>query len=257
MNPQASRALARLEREVVRCRACPRLVAWRERAALERPARLASAPYRSRPVPGFGDERARLLILGLAPGAHGANRTGRPFTGDGAGPFLYGALHRAGFANAVVPTARGDGLELTDARITNMVRCAPPANQPSPVEERRCFGFLQRELELLPEVRVVLCLGGRAWNAALRWLAASGHALPRPRPCFAHGAELRLEGAPVLLGAYHPSQLNTSTKRLTAAMMDQALARARQLLEEEPRNARPSGPPADASSAIRSRRARA
>lgn len=235
-----------LTQQVISCRACPRLVAWREQAALERPARHAGAEYWARPVPGFGDEHARLLVLGLAPGAHGANRTGRPFTGDGAGPFLYGALHRAGLGNGVPPTARGDGLELLGARITNIVRCAPPGNVPSPEEERRCFPFLQRELALLPGVRVVLCLGGRAWGAALRWLAVQGHRLPRPRPGFGHGVELAPERAPVLLGCYHPSRLNTSTGRLTAESMDRVLARALELLAAPGPRAARRGPRAPA-----------
>ena len=222
---------SKLQREVVACSACPRLARWRVEAGANAPRAHRGASYWSRPVPSFGDQRARLLILGLAPGAHGANRTGRPFTGDGAGPFLYGALHRAGFASAAVSTSREDGLELLDARITNAVRCVPPANQPTPAEVERCFPFLRREIELARDVRVVLCLGGLAWKAALRFLRESEFAVPRPAPKFGHGSECRVAGAPLLLGAFHPSQLNTRTRRLTAPMFDAVLKRARRELD--------------------------
>lgn len=215
----------RLERELVACRACPRLVRWREAAAGAAPASLRGAKYWSRPVPGFGDRRARIVLVGLAPGAHGANRTGRPFTGDGAGPFLYGALHRAGLASRPASLARGDGLELIGARITNAVRCAPPGNLPTTLEFERCSTYLARELELCHDARVLVCLGGHAWKAVLRWLRERDHPIPRPAPRFGHGAEASI-GPYVVLGAFHPSQLNTRTGRLTAPMFDAVLERA-------------------------------
>lgn len=224
-----SDSIARLDREVVRCRACPRLVAWREEVGRTRRAAFRDEVYWSRPVPAFGGADARLLVLGLAPGAHGANRTGRPFTGDGAGPFLYGALHRAGFSSGPESVARDDGLELRRARITNAVRCVPPANQPAAEETERCFPFLEREVDLLADLRVVLALGGIAWKQALRLYRARGHTPPRPQPKFGHGAEWRPEGGPALLGCFHPSQLNTHTGRLTAEMIDAVLERAREL----------------------------
>jgi len=230
MTPRDS--LARLERDLVACRACPRLVAWREEVGRRRKRAFRDCEYWSRPVPSLGGGDARLLILGLAPGAHGANRTGRPFTGDGAGPFLYQALHRAGFSNRPESVARGDGLELRDARIANAVRCVPPGNQPTREEIDRCQPLLERELRLLPDVRVVLCLGGLAWNAALRLFAAGGVPIPRPRPKFGHAAEfLPGEDAPAMLASFHPSQLNTHTGRLTRPMFDRVLRRARALLE--------------------------
>ena len=222
---------SKLQRESLACSACPRLARWRVEASSNPPRVHRAASYWSKPVPSFGDERAGLLVLGLAPGAHGANRTGRPFTGDGAGPFLYGALHRAGFASAPLSSARDDGLVLRDARITNAVRCVPPGNQPSPAEVARCFPFLRRELALARETRVILCLGGLAWRAGLRLLRESGRPVPRPATKFGHGSELALPGAPLLLGAFHPSQLNTRTGRLTAPMFDAVLRRARRALD--------------------------
>jgi uracil-DNA glycosylase family 4 len=221
--------LAELEGEIVACRACPRLVAWRELVAREKRAAFADETYWGRPIPGFGDAAARMLILGLAPAAHGANRTGRVFTGDRSGDFLFAALHRTGFANQPTSRHAGDGLTLHDAWITAAVRCAPPANKPTPAERDTCLPFAARELELLEGVRVILCLGAFAWNAALRLLAARGVAIPRPRPRFAHGAELELPDAPLLLGVFHPSQQNTFTGRLTPAMLDAVLLRARAL----------------------------
>lgn len=221
-----------LEREIVACRRCPRLVAWLEEVGRTKRAAFRDEDYWCRPVPSLGPIRARLLIVGLAPGAHGANRTGRPFTGDGAGPFLYSALHRAGFSDSESSTHRRDGLRLVDARIANAVRCAPPGNKPTREEFETCQDFLVREMDLMKRVRVVLCLGGLAWNATLKTLAASGVVLPRPRPRFGHGAEARPgAGAPTLLGCYHPSQLNTFTGRLTPPMMDELLERARGLLD--------------------------
>jgi uracil-DNA glycosylase len=217
-------ALRELEDEVTRCRRCPRLVAWREEVARVKRAAFAGEEYWGRPIPGFGDPRARILLLGLAPAAHGANRTGRIFTGDRSGDFLFAALHRAGLASSPVARHRDDGLELTGAWITAAVRCAPPANRPTPAERDTCLGWARRELELLGDVRVVVCLGAFAWDAALRLLGGA----PRPRPRFGHGAELEIAGV-TLLGCFHPSQQNTFTGVLTPAMLDDVLARAQAL----------------------------
>jgi len=221
--------LGELQTQIVGCRACPRLVAWRERVAREKRAAFAAETYWGRPIAGFGDPGARVLLLGLAPAAHGANRTGRVFTGDRSGDFLFAALHRTGYANQPASVRAGDGLVLRGAWITAAVRCAPPANRPTPAERDRCLPFAVRELELLESVRVIVCLGAFAWDAALRLLAASGAVLPRPRPRFGHGAETTPAGGPVLLGCFHPSQQNTFTGRLTADMIDGVLARAREL----------------------------
>jgi uracil-DNA glycosylase family 4 len=221
--------LERLEREIVGCRRCPRLVAWRERVAREKRAAFTDQEYWGRPIPGFGDPRARVLIFGLAPAAHGANRTGRVFTGDRSGDFLFASLHRTGFANQPVSLHAGDGLELRDAWITAAVRCAPPANKPTPQERDTCLPYAVRELELLPGVDVIVCLGAFAWDAALRLLAARGVAVPRPRPRFGHGVELELLSAPLLLGCFHPSQQNTFTGKLTPAMVDAVFLHARAL----------------------------
>jgi uracil-DNA glycosylase family 4 len=223
--------LAELTQSVSDCRRCPRLVAWREQVARERRAAFANEQYWGRPLPGFGDPAARVLALGLAPAAHGANRTGRMFTGDRSGDFLFAALARAGFANQAVSTSRDDGLRLREMWITAAVRCAPPANRPTPHELERCLPWTVRELQLLSRVRVILCLGGLAWDAALRLRVATGGpgARPlRPKPGFGHGAELA--GEPyALLGCYHPSQQNTFTGRLTEPMIDAVLQRAREL----------------------------
>ncbi len=223
-----SRARAALEREIVACRACPRLVNHCQAVARTRRRAYATESYWGRPVPGFGDASARIWILGLAPGAHGANRTGRVFTGDRSGDFLYAALHRAGLANQARSRARDDGLELRDAFVSSAGRCAPPGNKPTPGELERCAPFLARESALLWRVRVIVCLGGIAWDAALRLARNDGCELPRPRPRFAHGAELAL-GARTLLGCYHVSQQNTFTGRLTEAMLDRIFARALEL----------------------------
>jgi uracil-DNA glycosylase len=220
--------LAALEAEIVECRRCPRLVAWREEVAREKRAAFRDETYWGRPLPGFGDPAARLVLVGLAPAAHGGNRTGRMFTGDRSGDFLYAALHRAGYANQPTSTHRGDGLALRDCFITAAVRCAPPANRPLPAERDNCAPWLRAELEQLRNARVLLCLGGYGWDAALRALPALGEPVPRPRPRFAHGARLQA-GRLTLLGTYHPSQQNTFTGRLTPAMLDEVLETARTL----------------------------
>jgi len=222
-------ALAEIEREVVACQRCPRLVAWREQVAREKRAAFAGETYWGRPIPGFGDPAARVLILGLAPAAHGANRTGRIFTGDRSGDFLFAALHRTGFANQPTSQHADDGLKLRGAWITAAVRCAPPQNKPTPRERDTCLPFAARELAELRDVRVIVCLGAFAWDAALRLLALRGAPVPRPRPRFGHAVELALPGAPLLLGCFHPSQQNTFTGRLTPAMLDAALLRARSI----------------------------
>ncbi len=226
MDPAGSLALAALAGDVAACRACPRLVAWREAVARTRRAAYREQAYWARGVPGFGDPAARIVLLGLAPGAHGANRTGRMFTGDGSGDFLHAALHRAGLASQATSRARNDGLALSGAYITNACRCVPPGNRPAPDELARCAPYLDREVAALRDARVILALGAIAWQAALAHLARTGVPLPRPRPRFGNGAELRLARAPALLGSYHPSRQNTQTGRLTAAMLDAVLARA-------------------------------
>jgi uracil-DNA glycosylase family 4 len=226
----SARKLLSLHREMVECRACPRLVAWREEAARVKVKRYREWTYWARPVPGFGDPRARMLIVGLAPAAHGGNRTGRMFTGDRSGDFLYAALHRAGFANQPTSVRKGDGLALRDAFITAPCRCAPPDNKPLPEELLRCSAWLDSEVALLPAVRVVLALGGIGWGAALAHFARRGLAVPRPRPQFGHGAEAPIPGGPVLLGCYHVSQQNTNTGKLTERMIDEVLGRAKELL---------------------------
>jgi len=222
--------LLALQREIVQCRACPRLVAWREEVARVKVRRFRDWTYWARPVPGFGDPRAGLLIMGLAPAAHGGNRTGRMFTGDRSGDFLYAALHRAGFANQPTSVRRDDGLRLSGAYISAPCRCAPPANKPLPDELARCSAWLDREVSLLPEVRVVLVLGSIGWAAALSHFTRRGLAVPRPRPQFGHGAEAPIPGGPVLLGCYHVSQQNTNTGKLTPKMIDAVLRRAKSLL---------------------------
>jgi uracil-DNA glycosylase family 4 len=224
--------LVELETEVVGCRHCPRLVAWREQVAREKRAAFADQEYWGRPVPGLGDPEARIFVLGLAPAAHGGNRTGRVFTGDRSGDWLFAALHRNGLCNQARSVARDDGLRLRDCWITAAVRCAPPANRPIPAERDSCLPYAVRELELLTEVRVIVCLGAFAWDAALRLRAALGEPAVRPRPRFGHGAELPARRWP-LLGCFHPSQQNTFTGRLTEPMLDAVLARARELAGTE------------------------
>jgi len=222
-------ALEALNEAVLDCHRCPRLVAWREQVAREKRAAYRDETYWGRPMQGFGDPAARVLILGLAPAAHGGNRTGRIFTGDRSGDFLFASLHRTGFANQAESISRDDGLELRGAYIVAAVRCAPPANLPTPQERDNCAEWLEREVALLPELHVVVCLGGFAWESALRLRAAlGGGAVPRPKPKFGH--EALAEGEPwPLLGCFHPSQQNTFTGKLTPPMMDAVFARARAL----------------------------
>lgn len=221
-------ALEALNEAVVDCRRCPRLVQWREQVAREKRAAYRDWDYWGRPMQGFGDPAARVLILGLAPAAHGGNRTGRIFTGDRSGDFLFASLHRAGLANQAESIARGDGLELHGAYIVAAVRCAPPANLPTPAERANCSEWLEGEVALLPDVHVVVCLGGFAWESALRLRAALGGKVARPKPKFGH--DVLAEGDPwPLLGCFHPSQQNTFTGKLTPAMMDGVFAHARRL----------------------------
>ena len=220
--------LERLTAAVVRCRACPRLVEWRESVGRTKRAAFRDDTYWARPVPGFGDPRARILLLGLAPAAHGGNRTGRVFTGDRSGDWLFGALHRAGLANRAESVRAGDGLRLRGAYVTAAVRCAPPANAPTPEERDRCLPFLARELEILDRVQVAVVLGGFAYQALWRVLGELEVPLPRPRPRFGHGVEVATPRL-TILGCFHPSQQNTFTGRLTQPMLDAVLRRAREL----------------------------
>jgi uracil-DNA glycosylase len=217
-------ALAELERRVVACRRCPRLVEWRERVAREKRAAFRDEEYWGRPLPGFGDPGARVYVLGLAPAAHGGNRTGRIFTGDRSADWLFASLHRTGFANQPTSVHRGDGLRIAGAFIGAAVRCAPPANRPLPSERDNCLPYAAEELGLLAHVRAIVCLGGYAWDSACRVLAVAP-----PRPRFAHGMEHILPDGRALLGCYHPSQQNTFTGRLTEAMLDAVFLGAREL----------------------------
>jgi uracil-DNA glycosylase family 4 len=223
----SGRELGVLTRDIVSCRACPRLVEWRERVAVDKVARFSEQIYWGKPVPGFGDPDARILVVGLAPAAHGGNRTGRVFTGDRSGDFLFASLHRTGLANQPISEARGDGLELLGAYLSAVNRCAPPGNRPTPQERDRCLPFLEREIAALERLRVVVALGAFAWDGALRALSALGHP-SRPRPRFGHGAEVPA-GPFVMLGSYHPSQQNTFTGTLTGEMLDAVFRRARAL----------------------------
>jgi uracil-DNA glycosylase family 4 len=215
--------LARVEAQVVECRRCPRLVEWRERVAREKRAAFAGEEYWGRPVPGFGDPDARLYVLGLAPAAHGGNRTGRVFTGDRSGDWLFASMHRTGFANQAESTHPGDGLRLDSAFVAAAVRCAPPANRPLPQERDNCLPYAAEELRIMGTVRVIVCLGAFAWEAACRLYGL------RPRPRFGHGAEHELPDGRTMLGSFHPSQQNTFTGKLTEPMLDAVFLRAREL----------------------------
>jgi uracil-DNA glycosylase family 4 len=220
-------ALAALNAEVVECRRCPRLVAWRELVAREKVARFRDEPYWGRPVPGFGDPDARILLIGLAPAAHGGNRTGRVFTGDASGDFLWKALYEVGLANKPSSRRADDGLTLTDVYVTAAVKSAPPQNRPTIEERDNCFPYLVREMQVLDRLRVVVALGAFGWKAAFRAVAAVGHEA-RPRPRFGHGAEARV-GPYHVIASFHPSQQNTFTGRLTAPMLEAVLSRAKEL----------------------------
>jgi uracil-DNA glycosylase len=231
-DPRSLPTVEAVEAVVVRCRKCPRLVAWREEVARTRRAAFADEEYWGRPLPAFGDPDARLLVVGLAPAAHGGNRTGRMFTGDRSGDWLYRALHRAGFANQAESVSRDDGLALEDCLITAAVRCAPPDNKPLPEERANCQPYLEAELSLTPRVRVIVALGGFAWAQLFRVLGELGWTLPKPKPAFAHGVEataLHRDGKKevTLIGSYHPSQQNTFTGTLTEEMFDRIWSRAR------------------------------
>ena len=227
---EAEAALDTLQAEIIDCRSCPRLVEWRERVAVEKVRRFRDEPYWGRPIPGFGDPAARILVIGLAPAAHGGNRTGRVFTGDASGDWLWTALHAVGLADRASSRRADDGLTLVGVRIAAAVRCAPPANKPTIEERDTCAPFLARELGILETVRVVVALGAFGWDAALRALASAGDTVASgtPRPRFGHGAEA-VVGRRLLVGSYHPSQQNTFTKRLTMPMLVGVFARAREL----------------------------
>ena len=217
-------ALAKLEEEITSCRRCPRLVEWREKVAREKKAAYIDEEYWGRPVPGFGDPYARTMVLGLAPAAHGANRTGRFFTGDRSGDFLFGALYRTGFSSSPVSRRADDGLHLCNLWISAAVRCVPPQNKTTPAERDACLPYAARELELLSDVKVLVCLGAFAWDAALRLSSV------KPKPKFAHGAEHTTPSGLTLLGCYHPSQQNTFTGVLTEPMLDAVFLQARELV---------------------------
>ncbi len=223
--PSAGRALSRLAREIEACARCPELRSYCAEVARTKRRSFADDEYWGKPVAGFGDPRARIWILGLAPAAHGANRTGRVFTGDRSGDFLFAALYRAGLANQPTSTRRDDGLALRDVWISASLRCAPPANKPTQAQLERCRSHLDVEWDALARVRVIFCLGGIAWDAALELLARRGHTLPKPRPKFAHDAEA-VVGPRTLVSSYHVSQQNTFTGRLTPAMLDARIGRA-------------------------------
>ena len=223
----ADRTLGDVTADIVVCRACPRLVAWREQVAREKVARYRDRTYWARPVPGYGDPLARIAIVGLAPAAHGGNRTGRVFTGDRSGDVLFAAMYRAGLANQPTSRSSDDGLAVRDAYVAAAVRCAPPLNRPLPSERDRCLPYLVRELRLLPELRVIVALGAFGWDGVLRTMDILGHRV-RPRPRFGHGAVAGV-GPYTLVGCFHPSQQNTFTGRLTPPMLDAVLATAREL----------------------------
>ena len=224
------RELAKLNERIVGCRRCPRLVKWRELVAREPPRRYQGMHYWAKPLVGFGDPTARLLIVGLAPAAHGGNRTGRMFTGDRSGDWLYGALFAAGFANQPNATQQNDGLKLIDCYITAAVRCAPPDNKPSGMEFERCRPYLMGELKLLKNVRVVIALGKIAFDSFLAAHQRNGGVIPKPRPCFGHGTSIALPNDLTLLASYHPSQQNTFTGKLTREMFQAVFSQARKVL---------------------------
>jgi uracil-DNA glycosylase len=226
LSGSSTETLQTLERRVTACRLCPRLVEWRERVAREKRAAFAKEDYWGRPIAGFGDPEARIYVLGLAPAAHGGNRTGRVFTGDRSGDWLFAAMHRAGLASQPTSIHRDDGLRLEGAFVAAAVRCAPPANRPLPEERDNCLPYAAQELELLVDVRVIVCLGAYAWDAACRLLGV------RPKPRFGHGTEHRANEGPTLLGSYHPSQQNTFTGKLTEPMLDDVFRRARELANQ-------------------------
>jgi uracil-DNA glycosylase family 4 len=222
------KALGDLAARISDCHRCPRLVAWREAVAADPPKRYQGQTYWARPLPGFGDPAARVVVVGLAPAAHGGNRTGRVFTGDRSADWLFAAMHRAGYANQAESVAVDDGLRLTDAWVNAIVRCAPPENKPTPIERDTCLPWLDEELRLLPNARVFVALGAFAWDGLLRALRTLGYATPKPKPKFAHGAEAEV-GPFALLGSYHVSQQNTFTGKLTEDMLDAIFTRAREL----------------------------
>lgn len=222
-------SLQQIQAEVANCFKCPRLVAWREESASNPPARFRGQEYWARPVPGFGDPEARLLIVGLAPAAHGGNRTGRVFTGDCSGDWLVRALHRAGFANQPVSVDRSDGLELTDCYIAAAVRCVPPDNKPLPEERRTCLPYLVREMRALPRLRAIVTLGSIGWEATFPALSENGVQIPRPKPRFGHGVNVEMGGLH-LIGSYHPSPQNTNTGRLSEQALDRIFAAAAELI---------------------------
>ncbi|HUB99979.1 MAG TPA: uracil-DNA glycosylase [Solirubrobacterales bacterium] len=228
MSSARDEALTALATEIHACRRCPRLVEWRQACAADPPRRYRGEDYWAKPISGFGDPAARVVIVGLAPAAHGANRTGRMFTGDRSGDWLFAALHRAGYANRAESERRDDDLRLRDAYVTAGVRCAPPANKPTPAERDNCLPYLERELPLLDRCLVVVALGAFGWDVVLRTARGLGIEVPRPQPRFGHGAEAAL-GQWTLLGCYHPSQQNTFTGRLTVPMIDAVFSRARKL----------------------------
>jgi len=229
----SAKSVRAVNERIIACRKCPRLVRWREQVAREKRAAFQDQDYWGRPVPGFGDARARVLLCGLEPAAHGGNRTGRIFTGDRSGDWLFAALYRAGFSNQPNSTHRGDGLRLRDCYITACVRCAPPDNRPTIQERDHCLPYMVEELALLRQVRVIVCLGGYAWDGILRGVRQMGWSAVR-KPRFGHAAEA-VVGPYILLGCYHPSQQNTFTGRLTEAMLDAVFRRARELLSVESR----------------------
>lgn len=222
--------LEKIREEVIGCRRCPRLVAWREQVAREKRAAFADEEYWGRPVPGFGDPGARLLVVGLAPAAHGANRTGRMFTGDRSGEWLFRALHEAGYANRPVSLRSDDGLTLTDCYLTAVVRCAPPANKPRPDERDECLRYLIAEMGALEKVEVMVALGAFAWDGILRAVRRMGGDVPRPKPRFSHLAETEVGGTR-LIGSFHPSQQNTFTGKLTPSMLDDVFIRSREVID--------------------------